>query len=191
MVILIIGLMLFFAIHSVAIVNPAWRDRMVEQMGAWPWKGLYALVSLAGFVLIVWGYASAKQAPAILYLPPLWLRHGSLVLLVFVFPLLLAAYLPGRIKAITKHPMLAGTKIWAFAHLLANGALADVILFGSFLVWAVADRISMKRRAQSPILTAPPSKFNDAIAIGVGLMLYVAFVLWWHDWLFGVSPFGL
>ncbi len=189
--ILILGLVLFFAIHSLAIVNPAWRDQVVERIGEWPWKGLYSLISLAGFALIVWGYALANQIPSIVYLPPVWLRHGSLVLLVFVFPLLLAAYLPGRIKAVTKHPMLAATKIWAFAHLLSNGALADVVLFGSFLAWAVADRISMKRRDQSPVLTAPPSKFNDAIAVVLGLMLYVAFVLWWHNWLFGVSPFGL
>lgn len=189
--ILIFGLVLFFAIHSVAIINSAWRNRMVDRIGEWPWKGLYSLVSLAGFALIVWGYALAKQIPSNVYLPPLWLRHGSLVLLVFVFPLLLAAYLPGRIKTVTKHPMLAATKIWAFAHLLSNGALADVVLFGSFLAWAVVGRISVKRRDQNPVLSAPPSKFNDAIAVVLGLMLYVAFVLWWHDWLFGVSPFGL
>ncbi len=189
--ILIIGLVVFFAIHSVAIVTPSWRDRMVDRIGEWPWKGLYSVVALAGFVLIVWGYGLAKQIPYMVYLPPVWLRHGSLILLVFVFPLMLAAYFPGRIKAVTKHPMLAATKIWAFGHLLSNGGLADVVLFGSFLIWAVADRISLKRREQSPAFTAPQSKFNDAIAIVGGLLLWVVFVLWLHHWLFGVSPFGL
>jgi uncharacterized membrane protein len=114
----------------------------------------------------------------------------ALLLLVFVFPLLLAAYLPGRIKAITKHPMLVATKLWAFAHLLANGTLADLLLFGSFLAWAVVDRISMKHREQRPLPGAPPSPWNDAIAVVVGLVLYVAFVLRLHVWLFGVSPLG-
>ena len=111
-------------------------------------------------------------------------------MLIFVFPLFLAAYLPGRIQAATKHPMLAATKIWAFAHLLVNGTLADVLLFGSFLTWAVLDRISLKRREQRPIPWALPSRFNDAIAVGGGLALYAVFVLWLHAWLFGVSPVG-
>lgn len=190
MSILIVGLVLFFATHSISIVNEPWRDRMVARIGEAPWKGIYSLVALAGVVLIVWGYGLARQDPIVLYVPPTWLRHVSLVLLIFMFPLLLAAYLPGRIQATIKHPMLTATKIWAFAHLLANGMLADVLLFGSFLVWAVADRISMKRRPPRATPSAPPSKANDAIAIGGGLALYVAFVLWLHTWLFGVSPIG-
>jgi len=188
--VLIAGLILFFATHSVSIVNSSWRDRLAARIGEGPWKGVYSLVAIAGFVLIVWGYGLARQDPTILYIPPVWLRHVALLLLVFVFPLLLAAYLPGRIKTVTKHPMLVATKLWAFAHLLANGTLADVLLFGSFLAWAVADRISMKHREQRPIPGAPPSKWNDAIAVVVGLALYVAFVLRLHVWLFGVSPVG-
>ena len=117
------------------------------------------------------------------------MRHITLLLMVPVFPLLLAAYLPGRIKTAMKHPMLAAVKIWALAHLLANGSLADVVLFGTFLVWAIADRISLKRRAQQ-IATAPPGRFNDLIAILAGLALYVVFILWAHFWLFSVSPIG-
>jgi uncharacterized membrane protein len=188
--VLIAGLILFFATHSVSIVNSSWRDRVAARIGEGPWKGIYSLVAIAGFVLIVWGYGLARQDPTILYIPPVWLRHVALLLLVFVFPLLLAAYLPGRIKTVTKHPMLVATKLWAFAHLLANGTLADVLLFGSFLAWAVADRISMKHREQRPIPGAPPSKWNDAVAVVVGLALYVAFVLRLHVWLFGVSPVG-
>jgi uncharacterized membrane protein len=188
--VLIAGLILFLAPHSVSIVNEPWRDRMVTRMGERTWQALYSLVAIGGFVLIVWGYGLARQDPIILYVSPLWLHHITLLLMIFVFPLLLAAYLPGRIKSATKHPMLAATKIWAFAHLLANGSLADVVLFGSFLVWAVVDRISMKHRKPRPIPGAPPSRLNDAIAVVVGLALYVAFVLWLHVRLFGVSPMG-
>jgi len=188
--ILIAGLVLFFVPHSISIVNSPWRDRAAARIGERPWQGIYSLVAIAGFVLIVWGYGLARQDPVILYVPPVWLRHVALLLMIFVFPLFLAAYLPGRIKAVTKHPMLAATKIWAFAHLLANGTLADVVLFGSFLAWAVADRISMKHREQRPVPGAPPSKYNDLIAVVGGLALYVAFVLWLHAWLFGVSPAG-
>ncbi len=188
MSILIAGLLLFFAMHSISIVNEPWRDRIARRVGERAWQGLYSLLALAGLVLIVWGYALSRQDPIILYVPPEWLHYVSLVLLVFIFPLLLAAYLPGRIQATAKHPMLAGTKLWAFAHLLANGMLADVLLFGSFLAWAVADRVSMKRRRQRPVPSAPPSGANDIIAIVAGLGLYLAFLFWLHTWLFGASP---
>ncbi len=187
---LLLGLILFLAVHSISIVSESWRDRQVAKLGEGPWKGLYSLASLAGFGLIVWGYGLARYDPVLLYLPPVWLRHITLLLLVPVFPLLLAAYLPGRIQAAVQHPMLAATKLWAFAHLLANGMLADVLLFGAFLAWAVVDRISMKRRLPHPVLGAPPSKWNDLIAVTGGLALYVAFVLWLHTWLIGVPPIG-
>jgi uncharacterized membrane protein len=188
--ILIAGLLIFLAAHSVSMVNAPWRDRMAGRLGEPVWQGIYGLVSIAGLVLIVWGYGLARQEPVILYVPPVWLRHLTLLLMVPVFPLLLAAYLPGRIKSATKHPMLAAVKLWAFAHLLANGNLADLLLFGSFLIWAVADRISLKRRTPRPLPGAPPSRANDAIAVVAGLALYVVFVLWAHRWLFGVSPIG-
>jgi uncharacterized membrane protein len=188
MTILIAGLVLFLGMHSISIVNSSWRNSMVTRIGMIPWQGLYSLIAIAGFVLIIYGYGLARQDPTILYTPPTWLRHMSLLLLVFIFPLLLAAYLPGRIQKTTKHPMLAATKIWAFAHLLVNGTLADVVLFGSFLAWAVVDRISLKHRTPLPVPGAQPSRFNDVIAIVVGLGLYVAFILWLHTWLIGVSP---
>ena len=190
MSVLILGLVLFFATHSVSIINVSWRDRMVAKMGLSAWQGLYSVVALSGLVLIVWGYGLARMDPVVIYQPPIWLRHVALLLLVFVFPLLVATYFPGRIQRAAKHPMLAATKIWAFAHLLANGMLADVLLFGAFLAWAVVDRISVKRRQPSPVPGAPPSKLNDVIAIVVGLALYAGFVLWLHAWLFGVAPLG-
>src|SRR5512139_1447355 len=131
---LLVGLALFFGVHSVSIISDPWRNRMVARMGEWPWKALYALVSGAGFALIVWGYGLARHDPVVVYTPAGWLRPVAMVLLVPVFPLLLATYLPGRIQAAAKHPMLAATKLWAVAHLLVNGMLADVLLFGAFLV---------------------------------------------------------
>ena len=190
MTLLIIGLVLFLGIHSVSIINAAWRDRMATRLGTLAWQGLYSLVAIVGFVLIIQGYDLARQDPLILYQPPIWLRHIALLLLVFVFPLFLAAYLPGRIRTATKHPMLIATKIWAFAHLLANGTLADVILFGAILAWAVTDRISLKRRTPLPIPSAPSSRFNDTLAIILGLGLYLVFIFGLHAWLFGVSPLG-
>jgi uncharacterized membrane protein len=188
MLYLILGLVLFLGVHSVEIFSPGWRSTMVARIGERAWKGLYALLSIVGFVLIIWGYGVARQEPILLYTPPVWMRHLSALIMLPVFPLLLAAYLPGRIKAATKHPMLAAIKFWALAHLLANGMLADVLLFGSFLAWAVADRISFKRRIARPIPGAPPRKINDVIAVAAGLALYVIFVLGLHARLFGVSP---
>jgi uncharacterized membrane protein len=185
---LLLGLAIFFGVHSVSIVNERWRNRTAAAIGEGPWKGLYALASIAGFVLIVWGYGLARQEPVVLYSPPVWLRHVAMLLLVPVFPLLVAAYLPGRIQAATRHPMLVATKLWAFAHLLANGTAADVLLFGAFLAWAVADRISLKRRTPRSVPHVPASGANDAIAVVAGLALYVAFVLWLHAWLIGVAP---
>ena len=185
---LVLGLVLFLGAHSVAIVAPRWRDAMVTQLGPNLWRGLYSAVSLIGFLLIVHGYAAARLDPQVIYTPPLFLRHIAALLMLPVFPLLLAAYLPGRIKSATKHPMLAATKAWAIAHLLANGMLADVLLFGGFLAWAVADRISAGKRPPKAIPGAPPSKLNDAIAIVGGLVLYGVFVMWAHARFIGVAP---
>jgi uncharacterized membrane protein len=188
MSVLIAGLVIFLAVHSVSIFNEPWRDRMVVKLGEWGWKGVYSVVAIIGFLLIVRGYGLARLDPVILYTPPMWLRHVSMLLLIPVFILLLAAYLPGRIQAATRHPMLIAVKLWAVAHLAANGTLADVLLFGSFLAWAVMDRISMKRRLARPVPGAPPSRVNDIMAVLLGLALYAAFVLWLHTWLIGVSP---
>ena len=187
MTLLIVGLVLFLGVHSVVIVAPTLRARTIQRLGEGAWKGLYALVSLLGFVLICYGFGQARQAPVSLYSPPTWLRHVALLLMLPVFPLVLAAYLPGRIKTAAKHPMLAGVKFWALAHLLANGSLADLLLFGGFLVWAVADRISLKRRSQV-VRTARPGPWNDVIAVVLGLAIYALLIGWAHVRLFGVSP---
>lgn len=183
---LILGLAIFLGIHSISIVAPAARDRWAAAMGANAWRGLYSLVSLAGFLLLIYGYGLARQSPVVLYSPPPWTRHVAFLLMLPVFPLLFAAYLPGRIKSAMKHPMLAAVKIWAFAHLLANGMLADVQLFGAFLAWAVVDRISLKRRVARPVKAAPASPWNDAIAVIGGLVVYVATLFWLHRVLIGM-----
>lgn len=185
---LILGLILFLGMHSVSIVAPTWRDAQAMRLGEMPWKGTYALISIVGFVLIVIGFGIARHAPTVLYSPPAWTRHVTALLMVPVFPLLLAAYLPGRIKASLKHPMLVSVKLWAFAHLLSNGTLADVLLFGGFLVWAVANRISVKRRPVRLVPSAPARPLNDLIAIAGGLAIYAVFVMGLHLRLIGVLP---
>lgn len=190
MIQMIIGLVLFFGMHSVSIVAPAWRDRVAKNWGEPRWKGAYSLVSIAGFVLMIQGYAALRLEPSLLYVPPVGLRHLAALLMLPVFPLLLATYLSGRIKRAAKHPMLVAVKLWALAHLLANGMLADVMLFGGFLLWAVLDRISLKRRPVRVAPAAPELPINDALVVLGGLGLYAAFVMNWHERFFGVAPFG-
>ena len=191
MALLILGLVLFFGVHSIAIVAPSLRARAIRRVGERGWKAGYALLSAASLVLFCYGFALARHAPVILYSPPTWLRHVAFLLMLPVFPLLIAAYLPGRIKTAVKHPLLVAIKCWALAHLLANGGLADVLLFGGFLTWAVADRISLKRRAAPQVLrTAAPGPWNDLIAVVLGLAIYALMIGWLHARLFGVSPLG-
>ena len=185
---LLAGMAVFFGVHSVSIVAPAWRDRMVARLGEPAWKGVYAIASIVGFILMIRGYSHAKLEPTVVYEPAYWLRHLAAIVMVPVFPLLLSAYFPGRIKAAAQHPMLAATKLWAVAHLLANGMLPDVLLFGGFLAWAIVDRISLKHRPAPPIKVLPERRFNDLIAVVAGFALYVWFIAWAHYRLFGVSP---
>lgn len=188
MAVLVAGLLVFLGLHSVAIVAPRWRDAQVARFGEVRWKGLYSLVSAIALVMIIVGYGLARQAPTVLYVSPPALRHLAWLLMLPVFVLLLAAYLPGRIQAATRHPMLLATKLWATAHLLANGSVADVVLFGGFLAWAVADRISMKRRVPRVHPELPAGRFNDAIALVGGLALYGVTIGFLHVWLIGVAP---
>ncbi len=187
------GLALFLGVHCVSIAAPAWRKAWIARRGDAAWKGLYSLVAGLGLVLLVIGYGMARRDPVVLYTPPLALRHVAWLLMLPVFPLLFAAYLPGRIRTVARHPMLLAVTLWATAHLLANGTLVDVILFASFLVWAIVDRISVKRRSvvdAHAVPAAPARPINDAVAVVGGLLSYAVIVLWAHRWLIGVSPFG-
>ncbi|MGV2975501.1 NnrU family protein [Roseibium alexandrii] len=188
MFLLIAGLILFLGIHSLPMFADK-RAALEEKFGVLGYKGLFAVVSAIGFVMIIYGYGAARaEGPAILYDPPFWLRHVTMLFMIPVFIFLVAAYVPCRIKKALKHPMLVAVKLWAFSHLLTNGDLASVLLFGSFLVWAVADRISLKRRGfgGGAVMTKEPGKFSDIIVILVGLGLYVLFALKLHMLLIGV-----
>jgi uncharacterized membrane protein len=186
----VLGLVLFLGVHSISIIAPAWRDRTAARLGN-AWRGLYSLISIAGFIVLIWGYGIARQNSVTLYAPPAWARYITAALMLPVFTLLLAAYLPGRLKGALKHPMLIGIMLWAVAHLIATGMLANVVLFGGFLAWAVADRISFTWRTQRPIPMAPSMKLNDGIAIVAGLALYAVFEHWLHVRWIGVQPLAM
>jgi uncharacterized membrane protein len=192
MSLLILGLVLFLGTHSVRIVADDWRGTRIARLGLMPWKGIYSVISIIGFVLIVWGYGEARGNPIALYSPPVWTRHIAALLTVPAFILLIAAYIPGtRIKRAVGHPMVAAVKIWAFAHLLSNGTLADVVLFGAFLAWAVADYIAARRRdraAGTVYAVGPVSR--DIAAVAIGLAAWAAFAFWLHAAWIGVRPFG-
>lgn len=192
MVYLIFGLILFLGVHSVRVVADDWRSSQIARLGEGPWKGLYSLASLLGFVLIVWGYGQARLDPAILWSPPAWTRHLLPPLTLLTFVLVAAAYVPGtRIKAWLGSPMVLGVKLWAFAHLIANGTLAGTVLFGSFLVWAIVDFGSARRRdCAGGVTYAEGSLARDALAVLAGVAAWAAFAFWLHDWLIGVRPFG-
>jgi uncharacterized membrane protein len=189
---LILGLALFLGVHSVRIFADDWRTAQVARMGELPWKGVYALFSIAGLALIVWGYGLARADPVVLWIPPVWTRHLAALLTVPAFILLVAAYLPGsHIKAKIGHPMVAGVKIWALAHLLANGNLADVILFGAFLVWSIVNFVASRRRDRLAGRSYVAQGWSrDAAVAGIGLLAWALFALWGHTWLIGVKPFG-
>ncbi len=185
-----IGLVIFIGSHSVRIVDGGFRSRMIARLGEGPWKGLYSAVSLVGLILIVWGYGLSRLDPVVLWNPPIWTKHVAVLLMLPAFVLLAAFLVPaGRIKARLGHPMILAVKVWALAHLLANGTLADVVLFGSLLVWAIADFAVNRRRdraAGSVRIAGPPR--NDALALALGVVFWAAFVTRVHEWLIGVSP---
>ncbi len=193
MSLLIAGLVLFLAAHSTRIFAEGWRASMLERLGEKPWKGVVTVVSIAGFVLIVIGYGQLRLAPLPLWEPPVWTRHLSLLLNLLAFILLTAAYVPrNAIKARIGHPMVAGVKIWALAHLLANGNLADVLLFGSFLLWAVLDFRASRRRDRENEVSYPPGNLLGSFGtLAIGVVAWFVFVKWLHVQLIGVSPLGM
>ena len=192
MIVLVLGLVLFLGVHSVRVFADDWRAAQLAARGEGLWKGVYSLLSLAGLVLIVHGYGLARTAPVELWNPPVWTRHLASLLTLVAFVLLAAAYVPRtRIKAAVGHPMVLGVKVWAFAHLLSNGRLADLVLFGAFLVWAIVLYAASRRRdrRQGTRYFAGPAS-RDAIAVVVGGIAWAAFAFWLHGALIGVRPFG-
>ena len=190
MAVLLLGLVLFLGVHSTRIVAEGWRTRTIARVGEMPWKGGYTVASIVGLVLLVWGYGLARQNPVVLWTPPRGMNHLSALLMVFSFVLLVAAYVPrNAIKARLHHPMVLGVKVWALAHLVANGTLADVLLFGAFLVWAVFSFRAARQRDRSGNVTyAAGTMAGTLTTVVVGLALFAVFVLWAHAWLIGVQP---
>ena len=184
--ILILGLVVFLGVHAFTMCRGA-RAGVIARLGERPYKILYALLSLVGLGLLIYGYGDYRTAGVIpVWQPPAWTRHIAFLLMLVALVLLPAAYIPSHIKAAVKHPMITAVKTWAFAHLLVRGDLGSILLFAAFLAWGVTARISMKRRG-GPAPVAPPGWRNDIIVIAVGLALYAGVILWFHPQVIGVA----
>jgi len=191
MTLLILGLAVFIGTHSLRIVADDWRAKQIADIGENRWKGLFALIALAGFVVMAWGYGLARTGPD-LWAEPLWVRHITALLTMPAFVLVVAAYVPrNHMKAAIGHPMLAGVKLWAFAHLIANTRPGDILLFGTFLVWATIAFVASRRRDRRNRTRYPPGELSrDVLAATVGLIAWAAFAFYGHERLIGVRPFG-
>lgn len=186
MALLIIGLVLFLGMHMVRILAPEFRNNMIARMGNGGWQISYTVVSILGIVLIVYGYGSYRWNGPVIYQTPFWMGHITVLLMAVSFVLIVSGNIPatGYIKARMKNPMLIGVKVWAVAHLLANGDLASIIMFGSFLAWAIFAVIAIKRRGgESPVAS---SAMPDYLSLAIGLTLWAVFGYWLHAWLIGV-----
>lgn len=189
---LILGLIIFLGVHSVRIFADDWRTDKLGRIGELRFKAIYSVLSLAGFVLIIWGFSVAREMPTQLWMPPAGMRHVAALLNVLAFVLLAAAYVPNNgIKARLHHPMLLGVKTWAFAHLISNGNLAHVVLFGAFLVWAILDYVNCRRRDRAQGTQYPAgTAFATALSVLIGVLVAGVFAMWLHGLLIGVKPFG-
>lgn len=191
MTILVVGLVVFLGAH-VFVTMRAQRAAVIARIGEWPYKGIIALVSLAGLILIGYGFADYRAAGyVVVWDPPAWTRHVTVALMWPATICVVASYSRGDIWRRLKHPMLVGVKTWAVAHLISNGDLGSIVLFGSILAWAVYDRITLKRRTDPG---APPipvrGRLNDIIAVVGGTLLYLALGFWFHPYIIGVPAFA-
>jgi len=189
---LILGLVIFLGVHSVRIFADDWRSGVRARIGANAWKGGYSLLSLLGFGLLVWGYGQARLDPVLLWTPMIGTRHFAALLMLPSFILLVAAYVPQNgIKARVHHPMVLAVKVWALAHLLANHTLADLVLFGSLLLWSVLDFRSSRQRDRAAGTVYPAgTQAGTVVTVAVGAVAWAVFAFWAHAWLFGMRPFG-
>lgn len=192
MLLLVIGLVLFLGVHSVRMFAPDWRDNFISKRGEMSYKGVYSAVSALGLVLLIVGYGQTRSVPQFIWFPPAAMAHIAALLMLFAFVLLAAAYVPNnRIKAAVGHPMVLGVKVWAVAHLLANGRLGDMVLFGGFLVWAVVNYVRSRKadRANGVVYGNARSIARDSVTVVTGVGAWLVFALWLHLWLIGVSVF--
>lgn len=188
----LLGLVLFLGVHSTRIFADGWREGMIARMRPLGWKGVYSVVSLAGLALLVWGWGLLRQQPVVLWQPPVAMRHLASLLTLLAFVLLAAAYVPGnQLKSRLGHPMVLGVKSWALAHLLANGSLADVLLFGSFLAWSVLLFVVSRRRDRVQAVVRAPGRLGATwLTVVLGVLAWAAFAFWLHAAWMGVRPFG-
>lgn len=192
MIYFVLGLILFLGVHTLRIVADGWRKRSIARIGILPWKGVYALASIAGFALLAWGYGESRYASAVLYNPPPFTRHIAGLLMLISLVLVAAAYVPrNHIKAALGHPMYAGIKVWAFAHLISNGRLVDVILFGAFLIWAIIGFVVSRKRDRAAATVYPAGdELRTVLTVIAGVGAWAALVSGLHLWLIGVAPFA-
>ena len=192
MTVLILGLIVFLGAHSTRILADDWRTAQRKRLGEGVWKGIYSVISLVGFGLIIWGFGLARQEPVVLWAPPVAMRHVAALLTLIALVLLAAAFVPrNAIKSRLHHPMVLGVKTWAFAHLLANGRLAGLLLFGAFLAWAVVCYIAAKKRDRAAGTQYPAGSAGaTAATVAAGVVLWALFAFWLHGALIGTRPFG-
>ena len=189
MSLLVLGLIVFIAAHSLRIVAPGWREARISAWGANAWKAVAGILSIAGFVLIIYGYGQARQAPVLVWLPPVGLRHAAALLTLPAFILLVAAYVPRNgFKTRLGHPMVLAVKLWALAHLLVNGWLHGMVLFGSLLVWSILSFRAARRR--EPPSRAPASLASTLLTVAIGGAAWAGFAFYLHARWIGVAPFG-
>ena len=190
--ILIVGLAVFLATHVFVSFRET-RASVIERVGLSLYRTLFVIISLVGLALIIWGYAQYRAHDLIqLWSPPAFMRHITIGLVFFAAIFIVAAFFPSHIKTRLKHPMLAGVKAWALAHLLSNGDLGSVLLFGTFLAWGVYARIAAKRRGDigAAATPAPDGWTSDVIVVALGTAIFLALGFWFHPYVIGVPVFG-
>ncbi|WP_028747060.1 NnrU family protein [Rhizobium mesoamericanum] len=191
MALLIVGIIIFLGLHLIRVIAPGLRQSMIDSLGENGWKGVYSVVSILSLILLIYGFGQARQVTGVLYTPPVWMAHITLILMLLALICLAASLLPaGHIAVRTKHPMVLSVKIWAFAHLLANGETSSVLLFGAFLAWGVILRIALKRRERAGGLTLRPfvSGRYDLYAVVIGAVAWALITFKLHELLIGVAP---
>src|SRR5260370_3107077 len=190
MTVLILGLLIFLGVHSVRIVAEDWRGAQIARIGEKRWKGIFAVLSVVGLVLIIWGYGLARAYPVLVWTPPTWGPHVAIPLVAIAFILVPAAHVPNNhFKTLLGHPMVLGVLLWAFAHLLANGTLTAIGLFVAFLLWAIVDFVAARRPDILTKPTYPPAtEARDGVVVVSGLVAWALFAFVLHGWLFGVRP---
>jgi uncharacterized membrane protein len=192
MLMLVVGLILFLGLHSTRIFADGWRSGMIARLGPLPWKGIYSVLSILGFIVLIWGFRMARQETLVLWTSPAWMKHVTALLMVFAFILFVSAYVPrNSFKARLHHPMMLSVKVWALAHLLSVGVASDVVLFGAFLVWAVLGfRAARQRDRANHVVYPPGTAIGTAMAVAAGLVAWSVFALLLHGPLIGVRPLG-